>query len=400
MNTTIQFVSRFTRESIAHATSSCSMLLFVGAMSVAMGSPSQVAVGADAPVISFDLPATAVAVPVVCERPDDLITSDAGEPVEITLRLSSLVSGSVFPQIDRWMIRCVPRNPSWRVVNYSPRTETASEYAGPIQVKTSDEDSQSFGMAVDVVQGSIGKAHVGGDKGSKQTESLQFDRHAPLHAVTAAGTIERGRGVYYKLRWTSTQVLEGEKEFKLTFDVPAGFRSGLVDVSVVAFGRSSKKSSVSDAFSQIPVLGEDRDAMRPLGEGRFVVAVHAEGDPVAWQAARDFADAEATLRHEARNVRATSPARSLSTLLRHVAAKLDSDAVDLHSDWAERLIFANADPYTDPIIRKLPADVRVVALEYCDARRAVETLQTRMANSQNAEFQLTDLVKSSIGRPQ
>ncbi|WP_201767205.1 hypothetical protein, partial [Rhodopirellula sallentina] len=327
------------------------------------------------PVISFDLPATAVAVPVVCSHGNDLTMSDRGEPVEITLRLSSLVSGSVFPEIDRWMIRCVPRDPSWRVVNYSPRTETASEYAGPIQVKRSDEDSQAFGMAVDVAHGAVANAHIGGDKGSKQSESVQFDRHAPLHAVTAAGTIERGRGVYYKLRWTSTQVLEGEKELKITFDVPAGFRSGLVDVSVVAFGRLPKKNSVTDAISQIPVLGEDRGAVRPLGEGHFVVAVHAEGDPVAWHAARDFAAAEIALRSQARSVRATSPARSLSTLLRHVAAKLDSDAVDVHSDWAERLIFANADPYTDPIIRRLPAEVRVVAIEYCDARRMVENLR-------------------------
>lgn len=347
-------------------------------------------------LISFDLPPTAVAVPICDLRPGDLMTSHESEPVEITLRLSSLVSGGEMPQIDRWMVRCVPRQPSWSVVNYSPRTETASEYATPIQVKTTDEQSQSFGVAADVTQGHLARGHAGVDAGTKQSEAIQFDRVAPLHAVTAAGTIERGRGVFYKLRWTSTQVLEGEKEFKITFAVPPGFRAGLVDVSVVAMGRPSKPNSMSSMMSHIPVLGEDVSGIRALGEARFVVAVHAEDDPVAWRAARAMTDAEAALRREAANVRAQSPSRSLSTMIRQVAAKLDMDSVDLHSDWPERLVFQNADPYTDPIISRLPADLRVLVLDYCDARRDVETLRTRTSDRDAAPFQLNELVRSSI----
>ena len=347
-------------------------------------------------LISFDLPPTAVAVPICEQRPGDLLTSQDGEPVEITLRLSSLVSGGAMPEIDRWMVRCVPRQTSWSVINYSPRTETASEYASPIQVKTSEEQSQSFGVAADVTQGSLARGHAGMDAGTKQSQGLQYDRVAPLHAVTAAGTIERGRGVYYKLRWTSTQVLEGEKEFKVTFDVPAGFRSGLVDVTVVAMGRPNKQSSMTNMISRIPVLGEDVGGMRALGEARFLVAVYAEGDPVAWRAVQAMADAEAILRREAANIRAQSPSRSLSTMIRQVAAKLDVESVDLHSDWPERLVFQNADPYTDPVISKLPADLRVLVLDYCDARRTVESLRTPSAGESSAPFQLNELVHASI----
>lgn len=347
-------------------------------------------------LISFDLPPTAVAVPISEQRPGDLMTSHESEPVEITLRLSSLVSGGEMPQIDRWMVRCVPRPPAWSVINYSPRTETASEYASPIQVTTSDEQSQSLGMAADVTHGNLARGHVGIDAGTKQSEAMQYDRVAPLHAVTASGTIERGRGVYYKLRWTSTQVLEGEKEFSITFDVPAGFRTGLVDVSVVAMGRPAKTGSMAAVMSHIPVLGEDVGGIRALGEARFVVGVYAEGDPVAWRAVRAMADAEAVLRREAAQVRAPSPSRSLSTMIRHVAAKLDVDSVDLHSDWPERLIFENADPYMDPIIKRLPADLRVLVLDYCDARRQVETMRTRTMDENAKSFQLHELVRASI----
>ncbi len=350
-------------------------------------------IGGQPAIISFDLPPTAMAVPVSVGTADGLLNCDGGEPLEITLRLSSLVNADVMPQIDRWMIRCVPRQSAWRVVDYAPRTETASDYATAIAVKTTDEKTTTFGVAADVTQGNLVRGHIGGDFGNKQCESLQYDRVAPLHAVTAAGTIERGQGVYYKLRWTSTQVLEGEKEFKVTFAVPVGFRAGLVDVSVVAVGRPSNQSSVTEAIAQIPVIGDDVGGMRSLGEARFVVGVYAEGDPVARQVVQSLTDAEVTLRREAAKVRTGSPARSLSTLIRHVASKLDVDSVDVHSNWPERLVFDNADPYIDPIIRKLPTDLRVKALDYCDARRKVESLRTREIET---EFQLTELVNASI----
>lgn len=391
MNRTTHHEHRFSHSGRARHINVIAMAVFSSLAAVATDVSAE-----QGELISFDLPPTAVAVPISELRPGDLMTSHESEPVEITLRLSSLVSGGAMPQIDRWMVRCVPRQPSWSVINYSPRTETASEYATPIQVKTTDEQSQSFGVAADVTQGSLARGHAGIDAGTKQSEAVQYDRVAPLHAVTAAGTIERGRGVYYKLRWTSTQVLEGEKEFKITFAVPPGFRAGLVDVSVVAMGRPSKQNSMTSVMSHIPVLGEEVGGIRALGEARFVVAVHAEDDPVAWRAARAMTDAEATLRRESANVRAQSPSRSLSTMIRQVAAKLDMDSVDLHSDWPERLVFNNADPYTDPVISKLPADLRVLVLNYCDARRTVEKLRTRTSDRDAAPFQLNEFVRSSI----
>lgn len=376
--------------------------------SLSMVALSGPAMAAEPMSISFDLPPTVVAIPAMAipgggnaagsSLHHGMLHSDGDEPVEITLRLSSLVSGHTMPDIDRWIVRCVPRQTSWSVVDYSPRTETASDYASPIAVKSSDEQTRTFGMAADVTQGPLARGHLGTDFASKQSEALQYERHAPLHAVTASGTIERGRGVYYKLRWTSTQVLEGEKEFKITFAVPAGFRTGLVDVSVVAMGRPGKQSSVTEAIAQIPVLGDDVGAVRALGEGRFVVGVYAEGDPVARRAVQSMTDAEATLRREAAKVRTSSPARSLSTLLRHVASKFDADSVDVHSDWPERLVFENADPYTDPIIRKLPTELRVKVLDYCDARRTVNELRTLSKPSGDEAFQLTELVKASISQ--
>lgn len=365
-------------------------------LALATNTPPVAASASDAHCISFDLPPTAVAIPVSNLDEHIVIPGGVGETVEVSLRLSSLVCGSKFPQIDRWMIRCVPRSASWRVVDYAPRTETASEYASPIQVKNTDEESSAFGLSTDVAPIKVSGAfvgasgHMGFDKGNKHLESTQFDRHAPLHAVTAAGTIERGRGVYYKLRWTSTQVLEGEKEFKITFGVPQGFRAGLLDVSVIAIGKPAEGHPMSEAFSQIPILGDDHEKLDAIGQARFVVAVHAEGDPDAWQAAEKLIQTEQLLRTQAKRIRSTTPTHSLSTLIRHVAAKLDSDSVDIHGDWVDRLIFDNADPHTDAMIRKLPTALRVLALDYRDACQSLQEMQTRRIGQDFQSFRLTD----------
>lgn len=322
--------------------------------------------------LSFDLPPTAVARAV--DLSDRMTpTSQAGESMQVELRLSSMVTGSKLPTIERWMVQVVPRAASWRVLDYSPRTETGSDYATPIQVKRSDESTRSLGFAADGGYGHLASAHLGADHGDKQSEAIQFDRHAPLHAVSAAGTIERGRGVYYKLRWTSQQVLEGEKLFQVAFDVPPGFRAGMLDVVVMAYGKTAKSSPISGVWADMPLL-ETSSSSTMLGKAHFTVAVHREGDDAAWSLARQLASAEVRLRQAALGHRADTPIRSLPNLIRHVAAKMDMDSVDVHGDWAERLIAGQADPYIDPVIRKLPTDLRVVALDYNDSRRALLAL--------------------------
>ncbi|SMP37764.1 hypothetical protein SAMN06265222_10124 [Neorhodopirellula lusitana] len=361
-------------------------------VSVACGFSPATADAASGHAISFDLPPTAVAIPVTTLDAASSPAYGSGDTVEVALRLSSLVSGEKVPEIDRWMIRCVPRDASWRVVDYAPRTETASDYDGPIEYKKIDEQTNSLGMSFDATPLQLGGAHAGFDTNQKEGETMQYRRQAPLHAVTASGTIERGRGVYYKLRWTSTQVLEGEKEFKVTFQVPVGFRAGLLDVSVVAMGRTPSSSK----FSSIPVLGDDSNKVHPIGQGRFAVAVHAEGDPVAWRLAKSMADTEQVLRSEASKIRTVSATHSLSTLIRHVAAKIDIESDAPSGAWVDRLVFQNADPYTDPVIRKLPTQLRVVALDYCDARRKLQRLETQQLADSSTSFQLNDWVKASI----
>ncbi|TWU37296.1 hypothetical protein [Novipirellula artificiosorum] len=321
---------------------------------------------ANSPEIFFDLPLVTAAVPSACDE-------GSARLVDIELRLSSMIVAPDPKKIDQWIVRCQPRGDEIQVADYAPRTEVASGIQGPIQIKQTDERSESVGLSIDGTYGQLARGNAGMDRGSKKIESLQYDRVAPVQAVTASGTINRGRGVYFKLKWTEQQVLEGEKTFRLTLSVPQQWRSGLVDVSVIA--QSEQKS----------FAGWDRDVVT-LGRANFVVAVHDVGDNEAMRAAKSLAAAEDALRRAA--AQSTRSTNAIAGLVRNVTNLFDSKPSEPANQWVERLLREGTNPHADKQILELPVATRMVALDYCDARETFVSLNQgsqTTANNHQAE---------------
>lgn len=319
--------------------------------------------------IQFDLPPVVAAVTQPSTRDDiDLVT--------VELRLSSLITTPMPPSIDQWLVRCQPRDAEAVIADYAPRTETASDVASPIQIKKTDEKSSSFGTAINGVYGNVANGNLGADQGQKNIETIEYQRHASLQAVTASGTINRGQGVYFKLRWTRQQVLEGEKVFSITLAVPRRWRGSLIDVSVVAQGQRKT------------FAGFDHET-QTVGAANFVVAAYRAGDSDAALHANTIAEAERHLRVLAAKMNEPASRSSLSSLpslsslsslpslpsmLRHVAIKLDLDTKPDDNAWLSKLIAGSADPYLDKRISQLPMPLRVAAIDYAASRKRFSAL--------------------------
>lgn len=323
---------------------------------------------AESPLVSFDLPPVAVATtaadtpaseaasPDASDKGDNGDTPRTDSVLTFELQLSSMIASPDAPRIDQWLVRCEPRDERLLIRDYSPKTEIAASTEGAINVRRTDETNQHFGFGVDGSYGHALRGNLGMDAGEKSSETLEFKRLPSVQAVTAAGTIRRGRGVYFKLRWTHSQVLEGQKRFGVSVSVPSGWRGGLVDVSVVA---QSKRE----------ILGGLDTEIETLGEAHFVVAVFRKGDDEARHKAMDLAQAEMRLRRMASRREADASGGSLAGLLRTVALKFDGDRASGNSrHWIERLVRGTADPHLDRRIKKLPTELRVAALDYCDRR--------------------------------
>jgi len=302
------------------------------------------------PLVQFDLPPTVSAT-----------WTDDPNLVSVTLHLSSMIETADAPPVSHWMVRCVPRDQSIQIVDYSPRTKTGADISTAIQIKQTAEESRTAGFSIDGAYAQVTSAHVGSDQGKKNSNSVQFDRVAPMQAVTASGTIQRGKGVYFKLRWTATQILEGEKTFRIEMKVPPQWRSGLIDVSVVAISNSNSPGPWES------LTPWDRDP-KTIGRDQFVVAAYRSGDVEAASLAQTVSDAEQKLRQLSKRHTRTTTGHSLPSILHHFATKLDLQPEPNTGMWVQRLLLGIADPHMDKQIRRMPTPVRVAVLDYVDAR--------------------------------
>ncbi|QDS92133.1 hypothetical protein FF011L_08690 [Roseimaritima multifibrata] len=306
------------------------------------------------PTIRFDLPPLAVADSVVpCETANPL---PGQQLVRIPLRISALIDSPRSPRVDQIMVRVFSLDAQASVADYAPRTEVSSPYEGGMEVSRSNEKSQSMGLSIKGGYPSVADGSMLGDMGKKETESVKYKRVAPVEVVAASGTLGRGKGVYFKLRATALQVLEGDKQFELLLSVPLSWRGGLLDVSITA---DSTKSTFA---------GLDSETVR-VGQASFIVATFLDCDPAVRRAAMELVKSESRLRKLASQ---TPPSRksSVPSLFRHVVNVLDKSEPQISADWLGQVLRGRVDPHVDRSIRSLPVDVRVAILDYQDAQQA------------------------------
>lgn len=308
---------------------------------------------ADTPKIQFDFSPLAVATPV--EPSDPAMLVPGHRLVAVSLQLSTLVHAGDL-SVDRLMITIHSDDPAIRVADYSPRTELSSNTDGEIDVQQTVEQNKHLGLTVAAKYGHLVEGNLGGDIGKKNLETLKFKRVAPLHVVAASGTTNRGRGVYFKLRSTATQVLEGDKTFSITFAVPEGWQGGLLDVTV----------SAESAHRPFP--GIERQ-VQTVGEDLFTVAMFSAGDSALQGAALQLVNAEAELRSITGDYRDAIVRETKSNFFDHVAAAFDRERSTLSDDWLRRVLRGDVDSRLHRDLRRLPVDVRVAILDYVDARR-------------------------------
>lgn len=329
--------------------------IWFGLMVTAVGAFMADPASGKPPVIQFDMPAVVPAVDTTC--------GGSAQHVTVDLVLSSLVLDpsdddmDSTPPIEHLVVRCALRD-GFPVTDYQPKTELQSDFASPISISKKDEQSDSFGLNLNGNAPPYGGGHLGADDSQKRLDAKEYQRHAPMQAVVASGTTDRGHGVYFKFRWTAVQVLEGEKHFQVTFVVPQPWRGGLIDVEVTATGLDR------------PLFGSPK--LKKVASRQFVIAVHREHDLAAANIAMRLAELDRKLAHFAIEHPA-STTHSLADFVRRLLPK-DSASRSTPAGWYHRVIGDQADPYIDDQIRDLPMPVRVAVLSYVDTARELTQL--------------------------
>ena len=184
--------------------------------------------------VAFDIPGKVECRDVTPEK--CAVVHPTMKVIEAKFRISaSFVDGEEASTVDFVYMISSP-DMRLKVLDFLPNTTLESSTAEDrIEVTDSTESSDALTGDARVAYSILS---LGGtaNTSNKKTESNHYKRIAPKHLVLASGTVNRGNGVFYKLRPSQDGSLEGAKEFVLLCIVPKKWRGDWCTVICSARG--------------------------------------------------------------------------------------------------------------------------------------------------------------------
>jgi hypothetical protein len=291
---------------------------------------------------------------------DEFASANPGERLlEAKFEISSMLDSGSETDLTEFFFRMTSPQQSFRIVDYAPRTKLASDYNGGITIEEKKENSKGLGIAV---AGGWQAAHVTGhgDAGTKNTLTTKYELVAPMSSVTASGTIQNGYGVYFKIRRSRQDTLEGAKEYQLIFRAPRPWRGDILHAHCEARGIQSG-------------LVHQLDEEVRCGFGQFPIALYLAGDEEAKRIAEQFAASNHRLRSTALHSQDEIKRRSYPTVLHELGGLLELAEPKIPPRWLDQVLSDGASGYE--FENRLPAQVRSAASEYLTAKRELRKLK-------------------------
>lgn len=187
--------------------------------------------------------------------------------IEMVLRISAKLIKGVEADIDYLEYKIFDENErkSLYLSDYMPKTQVNTDILDPVTVVEWKGNSSSARYHVvsrkDKIEAS---AKVEFEK--SRSSRLDYRRLPAQQLLTASGIIERGYGVFFKLKPYSQHTLEGDRTFSCIFTVPQKWRGENLSVSCEAIGIAR---------------GYLWDSKRNVGGGFFDVGLYLEADAEA-----------------------------------------------------------------------------------------------------------------------
>lgn len=234
---------------------------------------------AEAPRVHFDVPFA-----VACRdvTPADFSAANPGQKlIEVKLEISSLLTAGSERDLTQYFIRVDSPERTLAVVDYLPKTSHESRLAGNVNVQKGKEHGTTLGINFSGKYELITAVGPSAGVSDKSTSCVKYDLLPPLETVSASGTLLRGSAVFFKIKASPRQLLEGTREYGLVLRVPTSWRADYLRVHCEAEGI---QRSVVSTF----------DEEMTCGQREFLVSLYQTGDEQARRTAESFARRQAT----------------------------------------------------------------------------------------------------------
>ncbi|MBC7854130.1 MAG: hypothetical protein IAF94_11900 [Pirellulaceae bacterium] len=312
---------------------------------------------AELPRVVFDMP---YAVSCRDVTPPEFATANPGDKlVEVKLGISSLLQAGKEKDLAQYFIRLETPQRTMEVMDFLPKSARESLHGGNTVVTKNSETTFSLGINITGHYQAFTGTAVSPGISQKNGTCVKVEMLPPLETVTASGTILRGRGVYFKLKASERNLLEGERDFAVIVRVPSGWRGDYLHVRCEAEGIARGLVSSLDQ----PQLCGQRD---------FLIALYLEGDTEARRAAEELSRAEVQLRKVAHFKAKEIQQRVAPSLSMQLGLSSGPSPSAIPADWQARLLFGH--PSRASIPKKLPREVVQAAQEFRSSQHSLTRL--------------------------
>lgn len=315
--------------------------------------------------VRFDAPRMVSADPLAWEKSGYQPSIAGTRLVSIRIRMSAQVPVRNHERIDELLFQVRSASGLTRVLDHWPKTQASSHVQGSIDVSSTNYEQQHFSLRA--LAGSPGTAAATGSLQRDAIETLErsYAEKPKLVTYLSSGTLSRGSGVFWQLRPSPEQSIEGDRDYWLLCEVSQDWKGDLFEVTAQASLNSAASSSSSSQ------MGEPGPSSRSAGNRRYMVAVYLAGDGQAYQHAVRFVEYEQRLFQVAGRHREQIRKTQTPTPLHRLAQSLDLSEPSIPTYWLDYVLYEPNLTYIDDKTAQLPVDVRVAVLDYIDNKQAL-----------------------------
>ena len=308
------------------------------------------------PRVQFDMP-YAVSCPDV--TPPEFAGDNPGDKlIEVKLGISSLLQAGKEKDLAQYFIRIETPQRTMQVHDFLPKTAHEA-LQGNTTITKNAETTVSLGINITGHYQALSGTAITPGISQKNGSCIKYDLLPPLETVTASGTILRGSGVYFKLKSSERNLLEGEREFGLVLRVPRGWRGDYLHVRCEAEGIARG-------------LVSSLDQRQLCGQRDFLISLYLEGDTEARRAAEELSRAEVQLRNIAHTKAKEIQQHTAPSFPSQLGFSSTASPSAIPADWQARLLFGHPSRATIP--KKLPREVVQAAQDFQSSQQALSQL--------------------------
>ena len=275
--------------------------------------------------------------------------------IEVVLPISTAIDSKQRGHIEEFRFDVSWNRNVYSMFDYSPKTKTVSPVEGLLNVEKNKSEDARFSFNLNTKPFELTAGNIASDIGSGNSIRESYQEIPQHEVLVASGSIKRGTGAFFRFHPSRTSTLEGSRDLRLAYRVPADWQNGILKIECQALGNRK----IAGLWNE------------PLEVSRsFVVPLYLEKNSPSQGLAINFAKAEQDLRKAWLGFE--SRVKAPQAFPNSFPIAIFKSGKNLPEKWPHLLIQSGDDQYLSEFEGYLTQEVAVAAGKFVQARKSLD----------------------------